>query len=131
MARHVALAVGEPSRPGTPGEEFYAPALGDHGRPRSGEPRNVILAVVAWWAGERMAGKRGPVYGSDDSRIERRRRVCRVLNRALLNHDETRMIDALPEEGSAGGKLWGHARDYGRRFDRARAYIQDDAPSFP
>lgn len=110
----VSALLGSPARPGTAGDELFASGLGDHGRPRGGEPDTVIPACVAWFAGERH---------QDGRPKDRRPGIARVLNRALLSPlGKT----TLSEHSSEGGRFWEDARKFGGRFDRARLFIQDD-----
>jgi hypothetical protein len=110
----VQALLGAPARPGTTGDEMLASGLGDHGRPRGGTPDTVILACVAWYAGECHQGGRPK---------DRRPRIARVLNRALLPQLGKR---PLSEDTAQGGHFWEDAKRFGGRFDRARLFIQDD-----
>lgn len=110
----VQALLGAPARPGTTGDEMFASGLGDHGRPTGGAPDTVIPACVAWYAGERHQEGRPK---------DRRPRIARVLNRALLSP----LGKPLLSEGRAqGGRFWEDAKRFGGRFDRARLFIQDD-----
>ena len=107
---------------------MFAAGLGDYGRPRPKEARNLIPACIAWYIGEYEQTK----DNAPPAKV-RRPRIGRMLNRYL---PESLIEDSLKESTtgsdpySAFGPVWEDAQEVGPRFDRIRLFLQADERDF-
>jgi len=120
VAALCAALVGTPRRPGTPGDEWFASGLGDHGRPKTMTKETLIPACVAWHVGE---------HDTAAKPRDRRRRVAKMLNRHVLKplHKTVLWDDPYNPEDL----VWGDAQQVGPRFQLALLLLQYDEYDAP